>query len=635
MPHCTLKVGELTVLVAEGVPDVEYALFDPGEIELRAIGPGNVREGGYQTRVRDARARLHDRGITLALGDECARLVRSTIARTYARCEAARLAADRLESAELFEGHTFDAASGGYLGAWLELPALAADLGIPDAPALMQAIHLAALFAERSPDELVVLSTAEITTQGRPGDRTFKRVALDDPGRVIAALRALHRSPRATPAAAPDPGPGAQELILHLHARAAQSPTVRDRLAALEASMFEPDPPSRGPLADPDLWALELRLSRGEADGGAERLDEIERRLGRLPGTIYLRARAAFVARQEDPRAIAERMSELSSSLPSFHELELLAAQAWAAANDTRRAKAFARDLMDNAQAPDDVRERARQILRSLATQPPSAAPATAPAVNAPAGSQFPAIPRPPPTPTGVQDGLPPIERLAGLTSVRPSQPPATPREAKEARERATWRAPSSEPAPIPYRVERSEPIRERLRSSHPSGLDETEQLETLSMPLGLHGVAQPPLDEAPHTPATARVVCTLLSRELGRELRARHAVEVAINLDGLELAQRFLRERLGEGRPPSRDDERELLRNGAFMSELLARRLGARWIDLESELSTRWAMGIPTARRDEIIRIWPFARVARFVTMGHRERDLVSYAMELEVQAR
>jgi hypothetical protein len=111
--------------------------------------------------------------------------------------------------------------------------------------------------------------------------------------------------------------------------------------------------------------------------------------------------------------------------------------------------------------------------------------------------------------------------------------------------------------------------------------------------------------------------------------------VEASNNLEGLELAQRFLKERIGEGRPPGREDERELLRTGAFVSELLARRLGARWIDLESDQSVRWAMGVPTEHGDEIIRIWPFARVLRFVTMGHRERDLVSYALELEVRTR
>jgi hypothetical protein len=49
--------------------------------------------------------------------------------------------------------------------------------------------------------------------------------------------------------------------------------------------------------------------------------------------------------------------------MPNFHELELLAAQAWAAAGDTRRAKAFARDLVDNATASAALRVQALAIL--------------------------------------------------------------------------------------------------------------------------------------------------------------------------------------------------------------------------------------------------------------------------------
>jgi hypothetical protein len=33
--------------------------------------------------------------------------------------------------------------------------------------------------------------------------------------------------------------------------------------------------------------------------------------------------------------------------------------------------------------------------------------------------------------------------------------------------------------------------------------------------------------------------------------------------------------------------------------------------------------------------RTWPFGRVVRFVSMGHREKDLVSYYLELAARAR
>jgi hypothetical protein len=85
-------------------------------------------------------------------------------------------------------------------------------------------------------------------------------------------------------------------------------------------------------------------------------------------------------------------------------------------------------------------------------------------------------------------------------------------------------------------------------------------------------------------------------------------------------------------------------MRNGAFLSELLARRLGAFWVDLESSDSARWAMLIPASEAragasmqypPEPTRVWPFARVLRFVAMGHKERDLVSYYLELEASPR
>jgi hypothetical protein len=38
---------------------------------------------------------------------------------------------------------------------------------------------------------------------------------------------------------------------------------------------------------------------------------------------------------------------------------------------------------------------------------------------------------------------------------------------------------------------------------------------------------------------------------------------------------------------------------------------------------------------QSENLRVWPFGRVLRFVVMGHKERDLVSYYLDLEARAR
>ncbi len=622
MPQCTLTVGDLTVLVApEGTPDVEYALFDPGEIQLLATGPGRNREVGYQTNIADARARLEDRGVTVALADEAAGAARPLIARAYARCAAVRWVADRLESTELFEGHTFDPVTASYAGAWLNLSALAADLDLPGVGGMMQAFYLAAILAERPADDVIVLTTADLASHLRPGERTYKRAVIENPGLLVPALRALRPEDSR---ALPDSGPGARALIEGLRARAARAPAARDRLAGLDALMTEREVPKRGPLADAELWAIETKLSHGDVADVAGQLDDVERKRGRLPGTIYLRGRVALMTRAEEPRQVAERMSELSTSMPAFHELELVAAQAWMAAGDARRAKAFARDLLDNATADGTIRQHARDVLRKVGSVVPAGSPA-----SAAFSTQFPHIPGPPATPTGVQAGLPMEDRRPMTPSTRPL-------------ERPTWRAPGQEPPQPAYRVERSDPLREGYRSrppggSHPpTGTDETELLEELSLPAGMQGLVAPPLDEPPRTPGAARMAFTLLSRELARELRIRHSVELHSNLEGLELAQRFLHERFADGRSRTRDEERELLRHGAFVSELLARRLGARWLDLSAEEPGRWAMGIHAAsRKDEIARVWPFARVLRFVIMGHKERDLVSYYLELEARTR
>jgi hypothetical protein len=181
------------------------------------------------------------------------------------------------------------------------------------------------------------------------------------------------------------------------------------------------------------------------------------------------------------------------------------------------------------------------------------------------------------------------------------------------------------------YRVERSPDGWSAGPVPHPVA---PEAVESLSVPPGLHG-EPPPSDERPRSPSEARLAFTYLARELGRELRLRFGVELRSDVDGLELAQRYLREVLPDGRVRSQQESREVLRHAAFVSELLARRLGARWVELASDEPTHWAMLVPSrAHPGEAMRVWPFARTLRFVQMGHKERDLVSYLLELEARA-
>ena len=77
-------------------------------------------------------------------------------------------------------------------------------------------------------------------------------------------------------------------------------------------------------------------------------------------------------------------------------------------------------------------------------------------------------------------------------------------------------------------------------------------------------------------------------------------------------------------------DDAFEVRRHGAFLSEILARRLDAEWIDISPTELGHWVMIVPPDTR-----IWPFGRISRHISMGQKERDLVSYFLELTARAR
>lgn len=614
MSRCTLDLEGTVVVVAEdGALGAEYALFDPGDIELSATGPGTIRETGYRTTAGEALTRLTHLGLTVALAEEAVAATRPWIARAFARGAAVRRVVDRLNAAELFDGRTYDPVLDRYAGAWLDLPALVAALSVDLDPArvsaLLQGLFLTALLAERPDHEQLVMSTLELTAQRRPGERTFKRVAMKAPEDLVRALGALKRTRDRESAEA---GPGRQEIISWLRARAPSAPASGERLAEIESALVSREPPSRGPLVDPELWALEMKLSFAETDGILERIDAIEQRLGRLPATTYLRARCAFIARSEDPRAIAERVSALSTSMAAFHELQLLAAQAWAAAGEVRQAHAFARDLLDDQAACDALRIRAREVLD-----------ATGRATTAPEGG-VPLIPKPPLAPSGTE-----LEAA--------SNPPIGSYGSRASRDQARTGSEQGPPLAVDLTlpVLRIEPRADRSFSVPVAQSFEVEAIEMLSLPPGM-GDEPPPHDEVPRSAAAARLACTYLARELGRELRMRHGVEVRSDIDGLEVAQRYLCETLTSDRVRTLEEERWMMRHGAFLSELLARHLFARWADPDASDPGRWAMLVPSrSRPHETSRAWPFRRVLRFISQRHKERDLVSYYLQIEAFAR
>jgi hypothetical protein len=157
------------------------------------------------------------------------------------------------------------------------------------------------------------------------------------------------------------------------------------------------------------------------------------------------------------------------------------------------------------------------------------------------------------------------------------------------------------------------------------------EIVETMPLP---HGAAEDfPIGALPTDPLGARVFMTRLSRELGRDYRIWYGTTLKTDLVAVDAMQRHLRRRFPEGptdEKEARTLEVELTRHGALLSEILARSLGAEWVDVSPEHPGHWAMMLPSD-----VRVWPIGRVFRFYRQGHRESDLVAFLIELEMRRR
>jgi len=908
-----LLVGDRVVLRAAAPPEAEFALFEIGDIELRSSEPGRVREHGYQTTAGEARARLAQVGATAAIARECAEAMQPVLSAAYARGPAVQHVAKHLGASELFQSDGYDASAHVYRGHFLELPTLVHDLDLPGGALAIQALYLALLLENEPEETTVFLSTDAWTKIRKPGERTHRRPNL-------GALRTLRD--KLGELAARDPKPSVTDhlaradVIAFIRSRADAAPDdeVRGLYAALEKAITVREIPERGPLADPALWAVEVKLDAGNFEGVLEAVDEVERSRGRTPGTTYLRARASLALRLEPPKLIAERISALALSMTSFQELSLLAAESWLEAGDSRRAMPYARDLVDAPGIEEGLLLRAQRLLAravgaapdrhktymdgiSAAPMPPSSRHPAAMSVSAPEphaprafppersripterGSQAPQPPQPsqrpvseldpslsapfpappplpsappaspalqrpvaPPPPLPGQKAAaskpPPLPPAATPPKRRPAEAPAIPsapppidleltpqplpapasftldlpgpeaivargsnrpppvpdaREARETpREGPAPRAPSQAPPPPaeasrlsgppnrpsrrlerqggPVKLEtrappafdpRAEPESERgvgnpgvnvddvydsVRKQRISSLpppratrDSTRPQRASNSPpepsargedpharptplrpppaaespfrapmetpvldadlpptsteevartidrekgiqrhggeseptVSLHGASLPPFrlenpppllakapllprmgtadelvehlalppglshdsrsaDKLPQSVLEARVAFTHLARELGLDYRLKRGIELRADVSGIEAMQAVLLEAFADHTIKSSDDAYELRRHGALLSEILARRLDAEWIDISPNELGYWSMIVPPDTR-----VWPFGRVARLIEMGHKERDLVSYFLELSSRAR
>jgi hypothetical protein len=601
----SLRIGERVLVRSDdGLLEAEYALFEGNEIVLRATDPVSVREVGYMTTAGDALARLARAGVTPQLAEQAARSIRPDVAAAFARGTAARDLTPQLGAYELFEGATFSAAARRYEGAWLDLAALAEALGLPSASASIQALHLAAALSEVAPTMPVHMSTAAATRERRPGERTHTKVALNGALDLPAALRAL------TPPREPVQVDAAKErrlrqaLLSRVRERlgADSSPGLRAHIGQLEMALGT-HTMQLGPLADPTLQLIERRLAGGDASGVEQQLDEVERNRGKGPGTRYLRARAALLQGEQAPRSVAQVLSELAHEDKGFHEAALVAARSWLAAGEDAHARFYARKLAEDQQAPESERLVALEILdethatsRSHMAPPVGPATESAPLVAVARAHLFPSV-----------GDVPPPAMLPNL----PSLPPQN-----------FWNAPANATpganADSPSRLKASPMVRY-----------DPELVESLSLPAGATESALG-TNDLPRTPVEARVTMTRLSRDLARDYRLWYGKSLRCSVLAVDAMQAHLAHRFAGAPISDAGVAWELRRHGALLSEIFARALGGVWIDIGPSEPGYWAMLLHPS-----LRVLPIGRVYRFVALGHREKDLVSYYLDLEARVR
>ena len=680
---CVLIVAERVIVRADAGPlEAELALFDQECIELRTTDPGAVREAGYRTTAREARERLAAAGITPELAELTARSMVPNLASVYARGPVVRRAVRELGAAEMFDGSVYLSAARAYEGQWLDLAGMTFDLGDPELARALQAMHLVALLSEVPDDADVYLSTLCLTQNQRPGVRTFKRVSFGEASKWPQLVSAFAET--APSSLLREAGPTRIEVLDWLRARSERAlPSGVERAGRIERAVASTDrrPPSRGPLSDPVAWSIESQLDAGEATAALARIDAMERDRGSNPCVVYLRSRASLLLKREDPRVIAERISTLATSA-SFDELELLAAQAWAAAGNMGRALPYARVLASNPRAAEDLRSRARQLVEIAESQrPPDPFAARGPSgkrttlglvpdsIEPPPSSRpktpslEPALPAEPPpsTPRRTLSPLPAVLAAARRVDPRPepssetrlsapapvacaevpARPPSTRRPQKEgAKPKKDERDIQTLPPPP------EDPHATALKGNHTftrgasrpafravsTGttpprlvLGKLELLESLEDPKAPASRS----DERVSAAYEARVQCTSMARELGMLYRTQLGVELRTDLASLETVQAELIARYHDTGVRTVSAMLDLRRHGAFLAEMIARSLNASWLDVSPSELGHWTMFVPPDTR-----IWPFARVLRFVTLANKERDLVAYFLELHTRS-
>ncbi|HEY6460066.1 MAG TPA: hypothetical protein VIY73_07940, partial [Polyangiaceae bacterium] len=537
-------------------------------------------------------------GVTAELATAAAEALAPEVVASFARGPTALAVAAELGAQELFDGAIYRASGEPpcYEGAWLDLRSLVQLVELPDAPVLLQSLHLAATLVEVPGETPLHLSTVGTMRSRRPGERTHLRPSLKNIGALPEVLRKVR--PRTLPLDL-DASRDARlqpALLARVRERLSNDakPRLRTHLTYLERTLSARSAQSTSPVADEEVRAIERQIDARDMDAAAERIRDLAARRGNVPAVRYLHARLDLLRGEEPPRAVAAKLTEIVEGHAGFQRATLITARTWLAAGDTAEARRLANKLVDDAEATDSERLVALEILDSTPQLPRDDRPSLeeGPSLENAATVEGPAhrvglgdVPLPGRDAPGLTSRPPPLENVGTALVVST--------------------APRSY---VPYDPE----IVESLKL--PSGSSESD--------LGMN--------ERPRTLAQARIAMVRLARDLARDYRLWYGKSLRCDVIAIDGMQQHLLRRYAGASITEEKVAWELRRHGALLSEILARKLGGAWVDVGPSEPGYWAMLLGAD-----LRTHPIGRVYRYVSLGAQQRDLVGYFIELEQRVR
>jgi hypothetical protein len=153
------------------------------------------------------------------------------------------------------------------------------------------------------------------------------------------------------------------------------------------------------------------------------------------------------------------------------------------------------------------------------------------------------------------------------------------------------------------------------------------ECIEDLSLPVHLRDDMLL-AGEMPRNEAGMRIGIIRLVRELGRDYLRWYGSSLQTDLAAIDTMQRHLRGLAGEvlaGRVDASSLSPEIVRHGALLGEILARRAGGRWGQLLGRTPGAWQMTFPSGDV-----VCPIGRVHRLVLGRGKDEDIVALFVQV-----